>query len=81
VGDDDEELARGRALGRYVVLDRLGRGAMGSVYAAYDPELARRVALKVLRPGAAARQGHEAARQRLVREAQALARLAHPNVV
>ena len=79
--DDEDELARGRTLGRYVVLDRLGRGAMGSVYAAYDPELARRVALKVLRPGAILRQGHEAARERLLREARALARLAHPNVV
>jgi len=79
--DEEEELVRGGTLGRYVVLDRLGRGAMGSVYAAYDPELARRVALKVLRAGAALRQGHEAARQRLLREAQALARLAHPNVV
>jgi tetratricopeptide (TPR) repeat protein/predicted Ser/Thr protein kinase len=79
--DDEDELSRGRALGRYVVLDRLGRGAMGSVYAAYDPELMRRVAVKVLRTGAVARQGHEAARQRLLREAQALARLAHPNVV
>ncbi len=80
-GDGDIELERGRTLGRYVVLDPLGRGAMGSVHAAYDPELVRRVALKVLRPSAVARQGHEAARQRLLREAQALARLAHPNVV
>jgi serine/threonine protein kinase len=52
---------------------------MGVVYAAYDPELDRKVALKLLRAGA----GDVAAigRSRLLREAQALARLAHPNVV
>ncbi len=79
--DDDDELARGDTVGRYVVLDRLGRGAMGAVYAAYDPQLARRVAVKVLRPRAIERQGHEVAQQRLVREAQALAKLSHPHVV
>jgi serine/threonine protein kinase len=53
---------------------------MGVVYAAYDPELDRKVALKLLRPdrtGAAA----EEHRRRLQREAQAIARLSHPNVV
>jgi serine/threonine protein kinase len=51
---------------------------MGVVYAAYDPELDRRIAVKLLR----ARQGSNAARAqaRLLREAQAMARLAHPNV-
>src|SRR5262245_24338123 len=42
-------LARGATIGRYVVLDIVGRGAMGTVYAAYDPELSRKVALKVVR--------------------------------
>ena len=51
---------------------------MGAVYAAYDPELDRKIALKVLHPGA--RTGSHA-RERLLREAQALARLSHPNVV
>jgi eukaryotic-like serine/threonine-protein kinase len=73
-----EGLDRGAAVGRYVVLDRIGAGGMGVVYAAYDPELDRRVALKLLRPD---RFGGEAGRSRLLREAQALARLTHPNVV
>jgi len=74
----DVPLAPGARLARYVVLKRIGRGAMGEVYAAYDPELARQVALKLLRP-----EGRrvEALGQRLLREAQALARLNHPHVV
>ncbi|WP_164014101.1 serine/threonine-protein kinase [Pyxidicoccus trucidator] len=71
-------LERGATLSRYVVLERIGAGAMGVVYAAYDPELDRQVALKVLRPEG--RQVEEL-RLRLVLEAQALARLSHANVV
>ncbi|WP_163989883.1 tetratricopeptide repeat protein [Pyxidicoccus caerfyrddinensis] len=71
-------LERGATLSRYVVLERIGAGAMGVVYAAYDPELDRQVALKVLRPEG--RQVEEL-RQRLVLEAQSLARLSHANVV
>jgi eukaryotic-like serine/threonine-protein kinase len=68
----------GVIIGRYVVLSKLGAGAMGVVLAAYDPELDRKVALKLLNP----RSGpQDAARARLQREAQALARLDHPNVV
>jgi len=68
-----------RRLGRYVVLHPLGEGGMGRVFAAYDPHLARRVALKVLR----ARPGNDPVRgrERLLKEAQSLARLAHPNIV
>jgi tetratricopeptide (TPR) repeat protein len=69
---------RGDVLARYVVLSQVGVGGMGVVYAAYDPELDRKVALKLLRKP---REGHEVARARLLREAQALARLTHPNVV
>jgi eukaryotic-like serine/threonine-protein kinase len=65
-------------LGRYEILDPLAGGGMGIVYAAYDPELQRRVALKVVYPGG----GNDLrARDRLMREARALARLDHPNVV
>jgi tetratricopeptide (TPR) repeat protein len=77
---DDAVLPRGAAVGRYVVLGKLGAGAMGVVYTAHDPELDRKVALKLLRPrGGAERvaKGH----RRLLAEAQALARLSHPNVV
>jgi serine/threonine protein kinase len=65
-------------LGRYEILDPLAGGGMGLVYAAYDPELQRRVALKVVYPGGGA---DPRARERLMREARALARLDHPNVV
>ncbi|MGB1014494.1 MAG: serine/threonine-protein kinase, partial [Nannocystaceae bacterium] len=60
-----------------MILSVLGMGGMGVVYAAYDPELDRKVALKLVRPGS---QGSEGT-ARLLREAQALARLSHPNVV
>jgi serine/threonine protein kinase len=61
------------------VLETLGAGGMGVVYAAYDPELDRKVALKLLSPE---RWGADSGSQtRLVREAQALAKLSHPNVV
>ena len=72
--------APGEALpiGRYVVLGRLGEGAMDVVYRAYDERLARKVALKLLQH-TGRRDGR--ARVRLQREAQALAQLSHPNVV
>ena len=69
---------RGDAIGRYLVLSQVGVGGMGVVYAAYDPELDRKVAVKLLRK---LRLSQEVARARLIREAQALARLTHPNVV
>jgi eukaryotic-like serine/threonine-protein kinase len=86
-------LDRGATVGRYVVLTRLGAGAMGVVYAAYDPELDRRVAIKLLEhtlaeagatySGGGSRGGRPAGagHNRLLREAQALAKLSHPNVV
>jgi serine/threonine-protein kinase len=69
----------GKSLDRYRVQARLGAGGMGVVYAALDPALDRKVALKVLPPMAQGREAHLEARLR--REAQALARLDHPNVV
>ncbi|MBS1118405.1 MAG: hypothetical protein H6Q90_633 [Deltaproteobacteria bacterium] len=79
VGSTDEvtdptSLPAGHPLGRYVLLARLGAGGMGVVYAAYDPELDRKIALKILRRA-------DAAGTRLRDEARAIARLAHPNVV
>ena len=75
-------LGRGTPLDRYVVLDPLGEGGMGMVYAAYDSVLDRKVALKLLPPGEVD-GGPEmsSGRARLLREAQAMARLSHPNVV
>jgi tetratricopeptide (TPR) repeat protein len=69
----------GARLGRYRVTGTRGAGGMGVVVAAYDPQLDREVALKLLRPDANA--DAEAARLRLVREAQLMARVRHPNVV
>jgi tRNA A-37 threonylcarbamoyl transferase component Bud32/tetratricopeptide (TPR) repeat protein len=77
---DFELLARGSTVGRYLVLERLGAGAMGVVYAAYDPELDRKIALKLLRPQES--DGDQERRQaRMVREAKAIAKVSHPNVV
>jgi serine/threonine protein kinase len=71
--DHGEDLPAGAKLGRYEVIEPIGRGAMGVVYAAKDTLLARMVALKVL---------HRASSpERALEEARALARLAHPNVV
>ena len=71
-------LQRGATLGRYVMLEKLGAGGMGEVFAAYDPQLDRKVALKLLRGGALSA---EEGKVRLLREAQAMARLQHPNVI
>ncbi len=76
---DEVEVHRApeRRLGRYVMLDELGRGGMGSVVRAFDPQLERFVAIKrLLEEGA-----DLAARDRLVREAQAMARLVDPHLV
>jgi serine/threonine protein kinase len=67
--------------GRYVAVRLIGFGAMGVVYEAHDPLLARTVALKVLRTDPAAGGADDELYARLLREAKALARLAHPNVV
>jgi predicted Ser/Thr protein kinase len=77
VGDDPAvKVATPRMLGRYKIEGELGVGGMGAVYAAFDPELERRVALKLL-----LKQGTPESRARLLREARALAKLSHPNVV
>ncbi|MEM6991327.1 MAG: serine/threonine-protein kinase [Myxococcota bacterium] len=67
---------RGDAVGRYAVLECLGAGSMGVVYAAYDPNLDRKVALKLLHGGHDPQE-----RDRPFREAKSMARLTHPNIV
>ena len=71
-------LARGATIGRYVVLDKIGIGGMGVVYAAYDPELDRKLALKLL---SATDDVTSIRRRRLLREAKAMARFTHANVI
>jgi eukaryotic-like serine/threonine-protein kinase len=78
--DDDAAVTRERTperVGRYLVLAKLGAGAMGVVYAAYDPDLDRKLALKLLHDD----DQPERRTLRLLREAQALARVSHPNVI
>jgi len=69
------ELHRGALIDRYVVLNMAGAGAMGVVLVAYDPKLDRKLAIKLLKVEGGAAQ------LRLEREARALAKLGHPNVV
>jgi tetratricopeptide (TPR) repeat protein len=73
--------APGQQLGRYLLLHPLGSGGMGVVMAAYDPQLDRKVAIKLLRPLALPGRDVAGLRARLLREAQAMARLSHPNVL
>jgi serine/threonine protein kinase len=62
--------------GRYVLVEQIGAGAMGEVWVAIDPDLDRKIALKLLRRTRAGRDDNP----RLIREARAMARLNHPNV-
>jgi tetratricopeptide (TPR) repeat protein/predicted Ser/Thr protein kinase len=73
-------LERGERVERYLIIKPVGQGGVGVVYAAYDPELDRKIALKLLRSsdgGPAA----QAAAEGMLREAQAMARISHPNVI
>ncbi len=74
-GNEAAEVVR---VGRYVIVERLGQGAFGAVYSAYDPKLDRRVAVKVIPfPPDTPRED----RDKMLLEGRALARVAHPNVV
>ena len=77
----DPDIGPGAQIGRYYVLKRIGAGGMGVVFAAFDPDLDRKVALKLLHPerldGDRGSRGHA----RLMREAKAMAQLSHPHVV
>src|SRR5262249_39066468 len=64
-------------LGKYELLKRIGQGGMGVLYLAHDPDLDRDVAIKTIRADFSAAD----AEQRFTREARALARLKHPNIV
>ncbi len=65
-------------LGRYLIQEEIGKGGMGIVYRAYDPDIDRNLALKVLRPE---RTFEWEVTQRFLREAKAAGRLTHPNIV
>src|SRR5215471_11231611 len=67
-----------RQVGRYQILERIGRGAMATVYKAYDPEIHRTLALKFLQPDLCVVEEH---RSRFLREAKAAGGLSHPNIV
>ncbi len=79
--DPEAEPELADRIGRFRVLDRLGSGGMGVVYSAYDPELDRKVAIKLLRADVHRGVAKDDARARLQREAQAMARLSDPNVI
>jgi serine/threonine protein kinase/tetratricopeptide (TPR) repeat protein len=78
-GTESEDLPPVAQVGRYLLLKRLGQGGMGVVYSAYDPDLDRKVALKLLKPDR--QTAAEVARARLLREAQAMAQVSHPHVI
>jgi len=71
----------GEKIGRYVLLEEVGQGGMGVVFAAFDPQLNRKIALKILRAQQAEPDHKRQLRARLFREAQAIAKLSHPNVI
>ena len=77
---EDPDDGAPETIGRYVIHQVCGRGGMGVVYEAWDPELERRVALKVLRQDLTGSSRAEA-EARLLKEARVLASLDHPNVV
>jgi len=78
-GAAEPDVRPGDCLGRYTVGALIGAGGMGRVFAAVDSELGRAVALKLVLPDYCDATAH--AHARLLREAKALARLHHPNVV
>lgn len=81
VGSGGELVSTGDQVGRYIIVKFIGSGAMGVVYRAYDPELDRSIALKLVRVLSTDDEPAEHARQRLLREAKAMAKLSDPNVI
>jgi serine/threonine protein kinase len=76
--DDRPRRTHPERIGRYQVIERIGRGAMGVVYRAHDNAMGRDVALKVL---TADLEDDPDIRTRFHREAEAAARLSHPNII
>ena len=81
LGSSSARIAAGDRIGRLEVGKILGEGAFGVVFAAFDPDLSRNVAVKVLRTEVYASEAADEARERLLREARAMAQISHPNVV
>ncbi|AKF80300.1 serine/threonine protein kinase [Myxococcus fulvus 124B02] len=73
--------AKGTTVGRYLLVELMTASDLSVVYDAYDPELERRVALELLRTSAPGTDAEQEERALLLREAQARARISHPNVV
>jgi serine/threonine-protein kinase len=78
---EELDLRKGSQIGRYEVERTIGRGGMGVVYLARDPKLGRQVALKLVKPSLHGDERAEHFERRLMREARAMAKLAHPNVL
>jgi len=78
VPDESKVIVQTTRLGRFMLLKEIGSGGMGTVFAAYDEQLDRKVALKILRKP---RVGSARQRLQILREARAAARISHPNVV
>jgi tetratricopeptide (TPR) repeat protein len=81
ISRSNAELPSGTRAGRYVLLSRIGAGGAGEVYCAYDPQLDRKVAIKLLRSVVTDSLSASQGEARLLREGQAMARLKHPNVM
>ena len=80
-GKSDGGLAKGRRFDRYEIREQIGQGGMGAVYRAVDSKLGRTVALKTVVAQHAGAQLTEAVRQRFLREALAISKIDHRNVV
>ncbi len=74
-------LGPGQRLGRYEIVEELGRGAMGAVYKARDPQLGREVAVKVILTANLSPDELKQYKQRFYREAQAAGQMSHPGII
>lgn len=74
-------LEAGQQVGRYILLERIGAGGLGEVFAAYDPQLDRRIAIKVNRMRLFEHDVDPQRERRALKEAHALAALSHPNII